>query len=62
MSDYSKYLFVARAARSVDLSQPYGRFIAKAISVTFGLMCMITILWFLAFASAVGLWWLGWVS
>ena len=62
MSDYSKYLFTARAARSVDLSQPYGRFIAKAISVTFGLMCMISILWFLALATDIGLWYIGWVS
>lgn len=62
MNDYFRYLFVARAACSVDLSTAYGRFNAKAISVSFGLMCMIAILWVLAFAADFGLWCLGWIS
>lgn len=62
MVNYSKYLFVARAARSVDLRTGYGRFIANAISISFGLMCMLAILWVLAFATDFGLWCLGWIS
>ena len=60
--NYGKYLFTARAARSMDMRQPYAQWVAKFISVSFGLFCMAIILWVLAFATAFGLWCAGWVS